>query len=226
MLLIVSSLPKRSPAIQALAFSQAFIESIGSYISHLDHSVRRCGMLMAEVVAAASGKTLNFDQWSGSGQGQEWAITMRELTSKRDIDAQEAPVDVLRLEIGEKQLADESGAPADHSHNSTQARPRPKVIEASYDSDDSLEGYASETSSTVSPTPSELDEIEKDPTTHVGRKKINRPVYLIDLATLITGSKKPDDPQNADRIEMALNCAEDLIRRKQGFGSELGKLSD
>ena len=219
MLLTVSALPRDSPFVRYLACSQAFIESVGTYISHLDPSVRRCGMLVAEVVANVVGKSLDFSQWSGEGQGQEWARAMRELIVKRDVDVQEVDSDVLRLEIEE----DEIDAA---KQTSSEVRPKPHraiLVDKEYDSDDSLEGYDSEDSDAPSPTPSELDEIEKDPTMNVGKKKITRPVYLIDLANLITSSTKPDDPQNADRIEMALNCAEELIRKKRGFGFELGE---
>ncbi|KAG1859114.1 hypothetical protein C8R48DRAFT_674099 [Suillus tomentosus] len=46
-------------------------------------------------------------------------------------------------------------------------------------------GYASPTSSrSVSPTPSELDEMKKDPILRVGVKKIPRPVYLAQLGEM------------------------------------------
>ena len=35
-------------------------------------------------------------------------------------------------------------------------------------------------------------------------------------------SPHPGDPHEADRIEMALNCGEELIRRKREYGTELG----
>jgi telomere length regulation protein len=222
MLLSIMSVPFPSKDVQRLSLSPAFIESIGTYINHLDPAVRRCGLLVAEVVAGATGKKLCFNQWEGSGQGQEWARSVRKLILTKDCEAEEAESDVVKLEIADTPPAVSSATLA-HSERKTTKRIQTKVLETNYDSDDSLEGYASEGSDTSSLSPSELDEIEKDPTTNVGKKKISRPVYLIDLATLITSSAKPDDPQNADRIEMALDCGEDLIRRKHGFGFELGE---
>jgi telomere length regulation protein len=69
-------------------------------------------------------------------------------------------------------------------------------------------------------------EMEKDPTLNIAMKKVPRPVYLAQLGDLLRGGGSktgPDDPHEADRIEMALNCAEELVRRKKGYGSELGK---
>jgi telomere length regulation protein len=99
---------------------------------------------------------------------------------------------------------------------------------AGFDSDDSLTGYASPTSSrSASPTPSELEEIEQDPTLRVGIKKIPRPVYLAQLGELVrstSGVQNNDNNQEADKIEMALDCGEELIRKKQYYGVELGML--
>jgi telomere length regulation protein len=97
------------------------------------------------------------------------------------------------------------------------------------DSDDeSLQGYASEENSdrAPSPTPSELEEIEKDPTLNVGVKKIPKPVYLAQLGELVRSTSaglKSAENDEPDKIEMALNCGEDLIRRKRNFGMELGR---
>ena len=84
---------------QSLAFSGSFIGAISQYISHLDPAVRRCGMRAAELVAERTNKTLDFKQWEGEGKGQEWARAVRKLVTKRDADAEEAPADVLRLEL-------------------------------------------------------------------------------------------------------------------------------
>ena len=111
---------------------------------------------------------------------------------EKDYDAEDAVYDVVGLEL--------ETPPSLSVQTSTQPQPQPQpprvtITETTYDSDDSIEGYASSShSSASSPTPSELDEIEKDPMTHVGKKMISRPVYLIDLAALMTSSRKPDDP--------------------------------
>lgn len=94
--------------------------------------------------------------------------------------------------------------------------------------DDSVQGYSSEEDSdrAPSPTPSELEEIEKDPTLNVGVKKIPKPVYLAQLGQLVRSTNvglKSAENDEPDKIEMALNCGEELIRRKRNFGMELGR---
>ncbi|KAL5536155.1 TEL2 [Sanghuangporus sanghuang] len=221
LLLAIHSLPTSHPAIQSLAFSGAFIGAVSLYISHLDPCVRRCGMLAAEFLAERTNTKLDFKQWEGEGEGREWARTVRTLVKKRDADVEEAAADVLRLEpmdVDEQRMESRGEEPV-----SSFVVTRVQLSETAHDSDDDLEGYAVSPTSSRSPSPtsSELEEIERDPTINVGKKKTPRPVYLFDLAQLITSSKKPDDPENADRIQMALDCAEELIRRKKNFGFEL-----
>jgi telomere length regulation protein len=103
---------------------------------------------------------------------------------------------------------------------------RPSVVLSDgHDSDDSLTGYASQSSSR-SPSPSELAEIERDPTLRVGRTKVSPPVYLAQLGEMIrgpSGLKTDQENQEAERIEIALDVAEELIRRRRGYGTELGR---
>jgi hypothetical protein len=59
----------------------------------------------------------------------------------------------------------------------------------------------------------------------VTAKKVARPVYLKQLGDLLRssgGKTSSDDPHEADKIEMGLNCAEELIRKKRDYGTELG----
>ncbi|RDB24234.1 DNA replication checkpoint protein tel2 [Hypsizygus marmoreus] len=221
LLIAVSYLPPSSPSIQSLAFSPTFISGIGVYVAHLDPSVRRCGMLAAEVVAQRSGKKLDFGDWEGDDSGKPWAREIRKLLAARDVDA-----DFLTLEadVGGAVHIEEIATPGVLQ---PPVPPRATTNEptSGYDSDDSITGYASPPSSrSASPTPSELAEIEKDPTLNVGVKKISRPVYLVQLGELLRstgGQKSSEDPHDADRVEMALNCAEELIRKKKGYGTEL-----
>ena len=55
LLLNINQFPAPSPA-HELALSPPFVRSISTYISHLDPSVRRCGMLVAEEVARGKWK--------------------------------------------------------------------------------------------------------------------------------------------------------------------------
>ncbi|KAG8992489.1 telomere binding protein, partial [Tulasnella sp. 427] len=74
-----------------------------------------------------------------------------------------------------------------------------------------------------SPTPSDLEEIEKEPGLAIGRRKIQKPVYLVQLARMLVSGKGEgqDEKSEPDRVEMALNEGLGLIRRKKGFGLEL-----
>ncbi|KDR73411.1 hypothetical protein GALMADRAFT_607283 [Galerina marginata CBS 339.88] len=223
LLLTVSYFPPSSSHVHALVSAPNFIKAISVYISHLDPSVRRCGMLAAEVVAQLCGKQLNFGDWEGDGQGKPWCRALRQLLGARDVDAE------LQQERASTEMElEEVAAPRAvdilfHPTEAARATFAPKGD--GYDSDDSMTGYASPPSSrSASPSPSELAEVEKDPTLNVGVKKVPRPVYLVQLGELLRGGSSkvgPDDPHEADRIEMALNCAEELIRKKRGYGTEL-----
>lgn len=222
-----------SAQVTSLAMSPAFVKSITTYISHLDPSVRRCGMLVAEEVARASGKTLDFGDWDGDADGNDWGRRLRQLIRERDADANaelaepqdaEQP-DVVKADLGEEPAV-EIVSPATVRAAPTARKPVIETIASGYDSDDSLTGYASEPSSSrsPSPTPSELEEIEKDPTLRVTQKKIARPVYLVQLGEMIrptnvVGKEDEDEPK---RIEVAMDVAEELIRRKKAYGTELG----
>lgn len=226
-LLIVSYLTVTSgslDAIRSLASSPPFVKSISTYITHLDPSVRRCGMLVAEEVAKASGKNLDFGDWDGIDDAKIWCRSIRTLMRERDADTEliedsddETDDQEANESVTEPPLSDEEAKPVSKSLN-----------QDGYDSDDSLSGYVSEPSSSrsPSPTPSELDEIEKDPTLRVTEKKIPRPVYLAQLGEMLrptTVKKGEDEELQAQTQEVALNTAEELIRKKRSYGTELGK---
>ncbi|PBK77934.1 hypothetical protein ARMSODRAFT_14329 [Armillaria solidipes] len=221
LVLTVSYLKRNSPEVSSLAQGGNFISGVSLYIGHMDASIRRCGMLAAEVVADAAGKKLNFEDWEGSGDGKPWARALRDLLCERDVDSNIAVLEEepLPTKTTEKSV----GTTSVHEESPGQSPVAQSNL--GYDSDDSLTGYASPASSrSASPTPSELDDIEKDPTLNVTKKKISRPVYLVQLGELLRSSggvQQSDAALEADRIDMALTCSEDLIRRKQFFGTEL-----
>ncbi|KAI0085456.1 telomere length regulation protein-domain-containing protein [Irpex rosettiformis] len=222
------------PAITALSFSPPFITSIATYISHLDPSVRRCGMLVAEEVAKASGKKLDFGDWDGDSDGRKWCRDIRELVKERDVDADvslvseedpKAPGNDTGFEGAKKAHVDTVPSSPEPKSHSTR-KPKITVVSSGYDSDDSLTGYASEPSSSrsASPTPSELEEIEQDPTLRVGKIVIHRPVYLTQLGEMIrpsSGVRQEEEDKEPKKIEVALEAAEELIRRKRAYGTEL-----
>lgn len=224
LLTAVSYLSSSSATLRDLALSGPFIRSIGTYIGHLDPSVRRCGMLVAEEVAHRTGKELDFKDWDGDDGGKPWARSVRQLLREKDADA-EIPDD----DEGHELAIEETIEDAFETSSPPVQPPRPFVSSSEgYDSDDSLTGYASPPSSrSPSPTPSELAEIEKDPTLRVGHTKIARPVYLVQLGEMIRGAgglRTGQENQEAEKIEIALDAAEELIRRKRGYGTELGEL--
>jgi telomere length regulation protein len=191
-------------------------------VAHLDVSVRRCGMLAAEVIAQFSGKKLDFKDWDGDGPGKPWARAIRTLIQQRDVDSDLNCLESIHY--NEPDIAEISQAPGRNS-----ARSIPSELSTGYDSDDSITGYASLPSSrSISPTPLELEEIEKDPTLRVGVTKVPQPVYLTKLGELIRGTggtNGKNEPHEADKIEVALNCAAELIRKKRDYGTELGKFA-
>lgn len=206
-----------------LALSSAFITAISGYLGHHDSSVRRCGMLAAEIVAQRSGKKLEFGDWDGDDEGKPWAREIRELIKERDVDAD---LDIVRDAITEPEAIEEISTLGAQQTSASMSEAASIGTATGYDSDDSLTGYASEPSSrSNSPTPSELDEIEKDPTLSVGVKKVSRPVYLAQLGEMIRsiGGLNNEAAEQADKIEMALDYAEELIRKKRDYGTELGE---
>ncbi|KZT11519.1 uncharacterized protein LAESUDRAFT_740990 [Laetiporus sulphureus 93-53] len=229
LLLILSSFgPNESgspSAYQALAHSPPFLTSISTYIAHLDATVRRCGMLVAEEVARGAGKKLDFRDWEGDEDGKDWCRQLRVLTEGCDADAE---MDAISNQEDESEEGTKSAtAPAAEQTNSHGNVPKKVTVqETGYDSDDSLTGYASPPHSfrSPSPTPSELEEIEKDPTLRVGQKKVPRPVYLAQLGEMVRGTsgvKSEEEEFEVQKIEVALDVAEELIRRKRAYGTEL-----
>jgi len=182
-------------------------------------------MLVAEEVAGRTGRELDFKDWDGDDGGKSWARSVRQLLCEKDTDVE------IQDDDEEPELPIEDTPEVDDFEPAGEpVRPsRPSVVPSDgHDSDDSLTGYASQPSSrSPSPTPSELAEIEKDPTIRVGQTKISRPVYLAQLGEMIRGTsglKTGQENQEAEKIEIALNVAEELIRRRRGYGTELGWL--
>lgn len=232
LLLVLSYLPA-SPtnpgAVNDLALSPRFVNAISTYLSHLDPSVRRCGMLAAEEVASGAGKKLDFGEWDGDQPGKAWSRDVRLLTRNVDsaVDMKVDSDDEGDTDVDAKFESDVS--PKEAVPDTSRRSFRQARVETVEDSDDeSLSGYTSSPASSrsPSPTPSELEEIEKDPTLRVGHKKVVRPVYLAQLGEMIrptTGLKADNEEHEVRRIEVGLNAAEELIRRKSNYGTELGE---
>lgn len=181
---------------------------------------------------------MKFPGWDEEGEDKEWPRSMRSLVEDRDSAA-----NLTELTMAEK------GTEAipiitQKDHDKTPSLPRGiTVVDDEEDSDDSLQGYASSFDSqfsssdlpavtaartkesikskvgtTITPT---VEEINDDPTLlNPSRKKIQKPIYLLDLGKLLKVDKEGDE--QCESIRMALQSAAGLIRKKAGWGLELG----
>lgn len=126
-------------------------------------------MLVAEVVAEKLGQKLDFGDWDGDGQGREWCRALRQLVDERgdttNDEADQEEADKTRAEqpkAVQKVDSDDEEEQGDGVNSARQ--PKRDLLSDKDSDDDSLVGYGSNASSrSPSPTPSELDEIEKDP---------------------------------------------------------------
>lgn len=234
LLLTASYFPPSHPTVTRLAVSPAFVSGVSVYIGHMDTGVRQCGMLVAETVARYASKTLDFGDWDGSDRSSVWCRELRALIGACDIDAE-----LNVLEPQPEATTSSPSIPLDKTHVEELVTPSAaaalkeepiSLISSGYDSDDSLEGYASPASSrSPSPTPSDLAEIERDPTLALGQPKVPRPVYLAQLGQLLRGplgAQQIEAQEEFRRLEVALACAEELIRKKRHYGTELEENAD
>src|SRR6266576_2278263 len=215
-LITISYLPSTSEKVQNLILSPSFVTAIGYYISHMDESIRLCGMLVAEVLSSLAEKVLAFDVWDGEDETRLWAHRVRELI-KGHASANSTNVQGANI-------AEEIAQPEPQIQDMIPVANNQIILtDDGFDSDDSVTGYAPSLSPLATST--ELAEVEKEPVLSFGTKRISRPLYLSQLGALLRsrdGNGQSSQSSAADNVEMALNSAEDLIRRKRDFGSELG----
>ncbi len=182
----------------------------------MDESIRLCGMLVAEVLSSLAEKVLAFDVWDGEDETRLWAHRVRELI-KGHASANSTNVQGANI-------AEEIAQPEPQIQDMIPVANNQIILtDDGFDSDDSVTGYAPSLSPLATST--ELAEVEKEPVLSFGTKRISRPLYLSQLGALLRsrdGNGQSSQSSAADNVEMALNSAEDLIRRKRDFGSELG----
>ena len=204
-------------------------------------------MMGAEEVSARTNiegvKPLDFGVWDGDEGGKGVAKKLREVEIDWDAPtpsgaeaallgwtssaSQEGSSSAGRLRTALEPSAPPPSTPAQPVSGKSRERDKKTKSAAAKitvlsDSDDSLTGYLSSASSSSSrsdsPTPSDLDEYIEDPTLYAPKKKkVARPVYLGQLADLLSATEEPE------KLEVALKWGEALIRRKRGFGLELGQ---
>lgn len=209
-----------------------------------------------QVIARGAGGKLEFPGWEGQEEGQRWARQIRVLITNRDSDAiATMDPDVLKSDHGTERTAAaedqisvsrETPIVATTSHalqDDDQNLQKLRIIENREDSDDSLEGYESASTSSsraISPIPSAsggvtnahdkkdlhqleptIDEINADPSLlNPQKKRVRKPVYLLELGRLLKEGK--EGQEQCENIGMALSIGAALIRRKAGWGTELG----
>lgn len=217
LLMTLDRLPASSDAIKKLSISPSFLSSIGKYLERMDENVRKCGMIVAETVAAKVGQKLDF---GGNTWYNDWIRSVKQLLAA-------GPDDIETRPDATKTTSEKSTLPSPRPTAPPVDKKPIRIAPITYDSDDSLTAYSSpSTSRSASPTPSE----EQDPTlsSRSKKRKPQKPVYVAMLAPMLSGSKPGDGvnetPQDqAERIALALESAAELIRRKKHFGTELRK---
>ncbi|EJU02519.1 hypothetical protein DACRYDRAFT_51119 [Dacryopinax primogenitus] len=214
-LLAISYLPPKSDKLINLSLNPKFLQSMTAYMEHSDPFIRRLGLLVVEVLSAATrveGKALTFgtEMWEGDDEGKEFCRELRALIVERDVDAD------LTSEAAGEPVAEVQQAPSVPFDVSLSLTNPTRQLEPDDSDDDSLMGYDSVEALVSAPSMEELDENEKDPTLNNGKtKKVPKPVYLADLGAFFQDSKDPD------RLQLALSSAVELIRRKKNYGTEL-----
>jgi len=153
-----------------------------------------------------------FDTWEGTDEVIAWARSIRKMIGVRRVDTDVVDVQKNDLIDDNQQMMDSKHCTKNTSVHS---------IAMNFDSDDSLSGYAS--SRSASPLLPGLAEAEKEPQLNFGTGEILRPVYISQLVDLLRDHGSSDKNSEAEKIRVALDDADDLIRKKRGFGSELGK---
>jgi telomere length regulation protein len=243
--LLLTSFPPFSASSTKIASSSIFLSSLSSYLGHPDKTVRGLGMMFAEIVSeqtireddtiVATGeamKRLRFGIWEGEGEWRKVAKRIRSMEGDwvAKGEAHDPLVDGEAM-IGWAQTTTRASPSQPKSHPSPRSSPppkpvpppkstkskKPKRIEPLSDSDDSLSGYLSSSSTTSSTfEPENLDQYLTDPTLYTPAKKLpQRPVYLAQLLSYLSAREDPD------KLDCALKWGEALVRRKRGFGLEL-----
>ncbi|TEB06292.1 hypothetical protein FA13DRAFT_1807224 [Coprinellus micaceus] len=215
LLLAASYFKIDSQPMRDLSFNPAFIQGVSRYLGRQDASVRRCGLLVGREIARMSGKSLEFGVWDGDDSGKVWARTLRRLIQGRDVDVVLGTVDAETAPKATPGVVDD----AEVEEFVSPAERKAAMVEEVEERQPEKVQFKSTAQGSASPSPSEIEEIEKDPTLNVA-VKVQRPVCLRQLGDLLrgTGQKaKSYEPHEADKIEMALNYAEELIRKKRDY---------
>lgn len=246
LLLTINALPLQHPAVIKLSRSRSFLSAISAHLGLLRPTQRFVGMLVAEIVSARSIVTggpvpaLSFgDLWDGDEEERAVARGVRELVGRklegegwqdelrsRWTTVSSTPVTIPRRSLSIKKTATPPAAPTKRplisiiNDDPDELRPFPLPPAPS---DEYIESLASTDAGVYSTTmPSASNE-----TATRRRGKLRAPVYIPELVAYLKGQApeggKEQEDEVAQRIEMGLREGEGLIRRKRGWGGELGQ---
>ncbi|ORY83468.1 telomere length regulation protein-domain-containing protein [Leucosporidium creatinivorum] len=250
LLLAVYSLPPLHPSAVALSRSPAFLGAISAHLSLIQPTTRLLGMLVAELVSAATispgGELtpLSFgdDMWEGSEEGKEVARRIRAVVQEKEEPVVEGWQQALRSRWEPMMKVEQtiftplprSTIPTPIPVVSQPPTSRP-LISVISDPDD-LQPYPLP----APPSASVLSALASDdaslystalPSTSASttrkRGKLRAPVYVPELVAYLKGTdpegKKEEADGEAERVEVGLNEGESLVRRKAGWGGELAE---
>ena len=240
---MITALPLQHPAVVKLSKSPGFLSAISAHLGLLRPTQRFVGMLVAEIVSSRSVApdgpiaALNFgDIWDGIEEERAVARSLRELVGRK-LDGQGWQDDLrCRWTAITTHPVPTRAVPIKKAPVPTTTAPkRPliSIIDVPDDlrpfplppapSDDYIESLASADAGVYSTTmPSASNE-----TATRRRGKLRAPVYIPELVAYLKGQApeggKEQEDEVAQRIEMGLREGEGLIRRKKGWGGELGQ---
>lgn len=250
LLLSITSLPLLDPTIVTISRSPAFLNAIGALLSVQKPETRRQGMLVAEIISQRSlpvsgaVSPLSFgDALNGNADGRDSVSLLRRMM-KREYKSTDAATEWFKES---KHRWTTSTSPhrisppparsiAAPISPSTPILPVKRPLISIIDPDDlqphSLPSPPSESylSTLASDDPSlYATSLPSTKVTSTRRRgKLRAPVYIPELVAYLKGIE-PDggteekSEEQAERVEMGLREGEMLIRRKKGWGGELGK---
>lgn len=253
-MLLLTDLPDLHSSIVSLSLSPMFLTSISTHLASLRPSIRYKGMFIAELVSrksrdpGGSVKPLDFGDLWQEAEARNAVSRLRDLSEgPKDWHAEgwEMPIegeaevegadDTAETEVNSAvQAARLPSMSATPRRNGKQAaNGKIQVLSSSTSDDESAladeyneyDSAAEDEDDLVpytlpaAPRAEDLKDLE-DPSAYTpNKKKVQPPVYIADLSAMLK------DGKDADRLEMGLREAEGLIRRKAGWGSELGRFS-
>nr|XP_019010363.1 uncharacterized protein I206_04832 [Kwoniella pini CBS 10737]OCF49144.1 hypothetical protein I206_04832 [Kwoniella pini CBS 10737] len=242
-----------TPWLVSLSHRSRLIISFQAYLSHPDASIRRLGMLVAEILTQKSQKKSSGDMkrlkfsgiWEGKGQGREECQWLRSSMGIRDnaapLEDESVDEDWLLGWIETSSTHSSAPAPTATSSLSAVSRGRPNTREKPK----SLKGKTKVQPKIVMLDPDQLDDPMQgyeSSSPSSSRSPSPTPSYLEEvtadpsLALDATQKKKIIRPvyipqlvallkerDKPENIEMGLKWGESLIRAKREFGTELSE---